>query len=339
MKKKIIASILAAVTVLTGVFTAVACSSKDKEKETANVQTESSFNSVTDENGEVLDEEVNDMPTRMTFRNARMLTSSASEYDSVTIQATVKPDNATNKNVSWSVAFVNSASTWATGKVVTDYVTVTPQAAGSNVATVECLQPFGEQIKITVTSESNKSVKAECTLDFAKRIISAPLQMDARDYGDYHVVADFSDDALYLDVELNQMLWWDEPHPEYSDYTVDDEFVCTFELVSNAETVAQLSADTGLPVVASSLKEDESMDIIYDTLLSALGGLEWPNTANYNILNNWLMTNTDKSLFTIKYQAVGQYSTYEAEVPIYLNAEALSVLVTSIALDQSNVVI
>ena len=87
-----------------------------------------------------------------------------------TLTATITPDNADNKTVDWSVAFVNPASEWATGKVVTDYVTVTPTADGALTANVECLKAFGEQIKVLVKSRENPEISAECTVDFVKRI-------------------------------------------------------------------------------------------------------------------------------------------------------------------------
>ena len=45
-----------------------------------------------------------------------------------TITATVLPSNATDKSLDWSVAWKNASSSWATGKTVTDYFTVTPTA-------------------------------------------------------------------------------------------------------------------------------------------------------------------------------------------------------------------
>lgn len=88
----------------------------------------------------------------------------------VTLQATVKPDTADDKALDWTVTFVNPASTWATGKAVSDYVSVTPTSNGADTATVTCNEAFGEQIKITVTSRSNPNAKAECVVDFAKRV-------------------------------------------------------------------------------------------------------------------------------------------------------------------------
>ena len=77
---------------------------------------------------------------------------SAQADTAYTLTATITPDNATNKAVDWTVSFVNPAGAWASGKSVTDYVTVTPTSDGALTANVECLQAFGEQIKVSVTS-------------------------------------------------------------------------------------------------------------------------------------------------------------------------------------------
>ena len=61
-----------------------------------------------------------------------------------TLTATVKPEDAENKAVDWSIAFVNASSAWASGKSVTDYVTVTPSADGALTAVVTNLGEFGE---------------------------------------------------------------------------------------------------------------------------------------------------------------------------------------------------
>ena len=86
------------------------------------------------------------------------------------LTATVTPENATDKAVDWAVAFVNPSGEWATGKTVTDYVTVTPTADGALTANVECLQAFGEQVRVTVTSRDNTSVKANATVDYTQKL-------------------------------------------------------------------------------------------------------------------------------------------------------------------------
>lgn len=88
------------------------------------------------------------------------------------LTATITPFDATVKTVDWTIAFKNPSSSWATGKTVTDYVTVTPTADGSLTANVECLQAFGEQVKVTVTSRQNTEATASCTVDYAQKLES-----------------------------------------------------------------------------------------------------------------------------------------------------------------------
>lgn len=111
----------------------------------------------------------------MTFKSAKTLATGADaqneEYASVTLTATVTPSWAT-QDLSWSVAFSNPASEWATDKTVTDYVTVTPGET-TLTATVQCLQPFGEQIVVTVSADEFDDVSATCTVDFQRRVVDA----------------------------------------------------------------------------------------------------------------------------------------------------------------------
>ena len=108
------------------------------------------------------------------------------ESETLTITATVSPDNsADNTGLDWSMAFKNPSSEWATGKTLSDYMTLTPSgedAAGSKTVSVKCLKPFGEQIVITATSQDNPAVSASCTADFAQRVESATLK-----FGDLNV--------------------------------------------------------------------------------------------------------------------------------------------------------
>ena len=94
-----------------------------------------------------------------------------------TLTANVNED-AFNKRVKWSVAWKDAESEWATGKTVTDYVTITPSEEGSLTATATCLKDFGEQIIITVASEVDESVNATCTVDYAKKIKSMDFLLD-----------------------------------------------------------------------------------------------------------------------------------------------------------------
>lgn len=96
--------------------------------------------------------------------------SSAENDDEITLTATVYPESVYNKKLDWSVEFVNASSSWATGKTAADYVSVTPTEDGGNVAIVECLAAFGEQIAVKVTSRDNPNSAATCTVDYVRKV-------------------------------------------------------------------------------------------------------------------------------------------------------------------------
>ena len=95
------------------------------------------------------------------------------------LTATITPSDAYNKAVDWSVEWVNSSSSWASGKTVTDYVTVTPTSDGALTANVENIQAFGEQIKVVCTSRDNPEASAECLVDYAKRITGVTVKLSS----------------------------------------------------------------------------------------------------------------------------------------------------------------
>lgn len=103
------------------------------------------------------------------------------EYETVySLTATVTPDEAADKTVDWSVAFVNPDSEWASGKTVTDYVTVTPTSDGALTAKAECLQAFGESIVVTVSMRNDSSVSGSCKVEYVKKVIG--LDVSVTDY-------------------------------------------------------------------------------------------------------------------------------------------------------------
>lgn len=86
-----------------------------------------------------------------------------------TLTATITPADAANKKVDWSIAFKNASSTWASGKTVTEYATVTPSADGALTAVVENVAAFGEQIIVKATSRDNAEAYATCTVEYLQR--------------------------------------------------------------------------------------------------------------------------------------------------------------------------
>ena len=99
-----------------------------------------------------------------------------------TVTATVYPEDAANKKVDWSVAFANASSTWASGKKVTDYVTVTPSADGALTAVVQNVAAFGEKIVVKTTSRDNTSAYATLNVEYLQRTTGYTLTLDDKTY-------------------------------------------------------------------------------------------------------------------------------------------------------------
>ena len=105
------------------------------------------------------------MPEGMAFSAAASTT--AETDTSVTLTANYEPAGTSNKLTNWSVSFKNPSSSWASGKTVTDYVTV--ESTGTNTAKVTCIKDFGEQIIVTATSAVDPSISATTTVDYEKK--------------------------------------------------------------------------------------------------------------------------------------------------------------------------
>lgn len=115
------------------------------------------------------------MPTAMVYAMPTAQSTTASE--GITIKATVLPETAINKNVTWTLSFADDQSEWATGKTVTDYVTVTENETNSREATIVCEKAFAEQILLTAASVADPSKTATCTIDYAQSIVGVSAKI------------------------------------------------------------------------------------------------------------------------------------------------------------------
>ena len=126
---------------------------------------------VSDNDGNKMNDGVfHKLPTAMLVSQTPTKTETSDDVKtSVNVVATITPNDAANKAVDWTVAFVNASSAWANGKTATDYITAEPTTDGALTATVTCKAAFGEQIKITVTSRDNPDASASCTVDYKQQ--------------------------------------------------------------------------------------------------------------------------------------------------------------------------
>ena len=137
--------------------------------------------------------------------------------NSYTIAATVYPETAEDKSLTWSVAFVDSNSSWAKGKTLSNYVTITPSADTSKCE-VQCKQPFGESVKITATSKSNNDIKAECLCEYLQQ--SATIGQSSIWFGGSELTFDMSkSDNLWSYSDYGSVY---EPYPMGNELSADE---------------------------------------------------------------------------------------------------------------------
>lgn len=94
----------------------------------------------------------------------------------VELVATVTPADA-KQDVKWEAVFVTPDSTWAKGKNVSDYITITPINSTGTTVNVTCKKGFSEQIKIICTSLYNEEISDECLVDFIKDMEQVSLKL------------------------------------------------------------------------------------------------------------------------------------------------------------------
>ncbi len=88
--------------------------------------------------------------------------------DSYTLIATVMPEDAINRTLDWSATFESPNSSWAKGKTVSEYISLTVNA-DTTECTIKCLQPFGDTVIVTATSIKSPEIKATCRCEYLER--------------------------------------------------------------------------------------------------------------------------------------------------------------------------
>ncbi len=149
--------------------------------------------------------------------NFMSVSDTEASVQSVNVTCKVKPFNATNKNLNWSLNWQNASSEWATGKTPTDYIQVIVDNIDTRNANITMLKAFGEIIILTVSSVSNpevsKSVELRCIaeLDFVTNFTFREIGYSFNKDG-------FVDGTTEL--SLNGR-YYDYPHDNIEDFNIN----------------------------------------------------------------------------------------------------------------------
>ena len=256
---------------------------------------------------------------------------SAQAETAYTLTATVLPEKASNKAVDWAVSFVNPSSTWATGKTVTDYVTVTPTADGALTANVECLQAFGEQIKVTVTSRNNADATATCLVDYAERVSGYTLTLSNGG------VTISSSDPEYT-VTGNSSVSISKGEYTKTVGTVEENFTGTYVIRGNASFAANMSSigvNATVKQVSGSVVPvgEDIFTSLYQ--LSPQGGTPFPST---NQLMDYANSHTDIPFAEVYVHLEGEHSDYTCTFSLYGSSGIFTYEVESVSLNQSQII-
>lgn len=262
------------------------------------------------------------------------------------LTATVYPDTATNKEMDWSVAWIDENSSFAKGKSVSDYVTVTPTSDGALTANITCKQAFGAQIKVTVVSRDNTDATAQCTLDYSQKVKSVSLK-----FGD--LVANLGGTT---EVKFNINPNGNGPggatnlqFEKSTVYTIADDFTTSISLSHD------IDAGTGLSVflklkgktvttgnytenIASELYFDYSHSVSKFMIMGRASDILFKNLSTSEIAD-YFSDITEGRLFNANITVTGQHSTYTVSSKFVCTGYINQARVSSVGFDTPSVIL
>lgn len=248
------------------------------------------------------------------------------------LTATITPDNATNKAVDWTIAFVNAESEWATGKTVTDYVTVTPTADGALTANVECLQAFGEQVRVTVTSRDNTAVKANATVDYTEKLSAVKATFGST------VLSNGMTKSFDLDASGQPAEVWTFDYTT-SAHTIADEYTTTVK-ISFADGVSAVESAVGVEFTWAGETITSGMPsfdkTFFDKVFVTESGAVSSNPTQYNKLVSALSAGV--TLFEVEVSTTGTYGNKTDVYEVKVTSDGLNIRVEGIELGDTSII-
>lgn len=253
------------------------------------------------------------------------------------LTATITPADSYDKTVDWTVRWQNASSSWAKGKTVTDYVTVTPTSDGALTASVACLQDFGEKIEVVCTSRANENASATCVCDYAKRVESFSITCeDGEGSANASMVFDrFT--TSYTCKEGDFETYVADISMIYSDYTVDDNFTANVSLCGNLELAGYINSAGGSCSIRNiALNEGDYIGLNQQAFNNVSGGYNYGLFADLSIPRQVVSEHSDLPVLTITAKATGTHSTFTQNFNIFVTASSIRLTAQNVDLSDSS---
>lgn len=285
----------------------------------------------------------------------------AQAENSYTLTATITPADATELGVDWTVEWKNSASTWASGKDVNDYVTLTPTSDGALTAALIGKQAFGEPIIAKATSRDKIDGERSGTaqIDYAQRITDGSLSMETRHYDtESETLTDY--DKTYRASSTSQVInatyekagsdvdtssiTMSFSNPTGSAYTVSDipgngEFTYKLKIADTYKTAIQSAL--GVTVSEVVLNSFSYNGGAWTGLISKMFGTAYTNNRNklYSTLQNYYTKN--QAAFTINVSFTGKHTktAYTFNYSLKLDVTTLRTAVTNVTIGPNSLIL
>ena len=353
MKRKLLATAVALVTLCTCLFTVTAC----KEKGNTDEGTSQIIQVAADGGMQITESKesgIRLMSASLRSTDYAAYNVSNQAESAYTLTATVYPSYATNPLLDWSVAWENPSSDWASGKSVTDYVSVVANDADNHRATLSCYQPFGEQVKVSVVAQSNSSAMAECTVDYSKKITGGYLRVTSNpnSAGNFFI-CNLTDSVGYLLDTTYEYTGATYVLPTYGTYTIEDTFVnsCSFSYSTEFMTAitSQTNTITGTNHQFNQIMWDMMSEEMPYTVTKIVESMSHPDPSTQNqyvlsitraksMIYELLAANPDMIIGYISVSCIGDYSRFDNEIAVRASDEVLVQEATAVELDEGSYV-
>lgn len=265
------------------------------------------------------------------------------------LNATISPDSAANQGVSWNAFWLGANSGFSQDKVVSDYVTITPQENGTSLM-IECLAPFGDTIVVEAVSQDNPDIKAFCELDYAQKVLGATVNI-----GNIPVVLDGITEVQYevspavtgmggvitANVETNDVYTIAQNFTTTITFTQDTDTEAWFRVNDSYPTGIQLLYRDGFSATSNWIGEtyyfDYTNDICNWLIFQRAGDINFANLTTAEVIE-YFSNITAPTLAVMTFTIEGEYDSYSYTSKINCTGFTNNTPVNNLTLDKSGYV-